>query len=270
MAKLIFLSTPCLTCLAFLAAAALSRQIRPIPAAAPEPFFVQNTPLDRREGNDARQLFEQILGPLRKARWLKATIWQQAHHAGDGFESEARLTLGPDHCARMEVLLRTAAGSCELLTICDGKVFAEITRFPGDEPKVTSSFLPGPEAIQQRDNILRKHGCAGPLPLLTELGSMASAWRVESGVWRQQRVLRLEAAIEPKFNKAGVQTPQPARMTRLYCDAATLSPLRLEWYADDKSQVPRLLLEMEYRQLELDRPLTPEECARAFTYKPNP
>jgi hypothetical protein len=45
--------------------------------------------------------------------------------------------------------------------------------------------------------------------------------------------------------------------------------MRLEWWTGADAREARLCLEMEYREPELNRALSPEECARLFTYEPD-
>ncbi len=54
----------------------------------------------------------------------------------------------------------------------------------------------------------------------------------------------------------------------LYLDAQTLWPSRVEWWAGDRHSNPRLLLEIEFRDPQLNRPLSLAECIHAFSYRP--
>ena len=266
MSKWIFLSAPCLICLTFLAAGAISRPTRSSAATAPEHFLPQPLPLDQANALaelDGPGLLERALASLRDQRWLNLTIWQRLHDADDAYESEARLILGPGHCVRMETTVRSGAGACKLLAVSDGNTLADVLRLPGAAPRLTSSYLPNALAAL-REQFLRKRGCAGPGPLLTELRDLTADWRVEPGMWRERPTLRLESAdIE-----AAARPNMLARSCRLYLDAASLWPVRLEWYRSAAPQQPQLLLEMEFRDPEMNRALSREECARVFSYQP--
>jgi hypothetical protein len=61
----------------------------------------------------------------------------------------------------------------------------------------------------------------------------------------------------------------PPRLCRISLDAKTLWPCRVEWWGGVKpgdASVP--LLELEFRDAVLNRPLPPERCAREFTWSP--
>jgi|GEM_PF-5896650 len=271
MAKWIFLSVPCLTCLSFLAAGAWPRQVRNSPLVAADPFLAQPRSVDQAAGADVidgKLVLEQVRAKLRDVRWLRVTIWQRLHDAEHAYESTARLLLGPDQCARMETTLRVGAASCQHLLVSDGRALAEVERFAGEPEKVSGCLLPGIETGPVREHFLRKRGCTGPLPLLSELHTQVRDWHVQTGQRRERSVLRLQGTLEPGRAKREAQPTPAVRSCRLYVDAASLLPLRLEWYQHADPQRSPLLLEMEYRDLELNRALSPEECARAFTFVP--
>jgi len=271
MAKWILLGTPCLACLTFLAAGALSRPTPTVAATPPDPFLAQPLPPDDAralDDADGPRVLGRSLASLREARWLSVTIWQKLHDAADGYESETRLTLGPDHCARMETTLRAGAGVCKLLVVSDGHTLAETLRWPGAAPQVTSAYLPSPAGSVQREQFLRKRGCVGPHALLTELRDLRPAWRLETGIWRERPVIRLEAPLEAHGMQSAGHANVAARSCRLYLNAASMWPMRLEWYRGVEPQHAQLLLEIEFRDPELNRELSREECARVFSYQP--
>ena len=267
MAKWIFVSVPCLTCLSFLAAGAWPRPVRNSPLAAADPFLAQPLPLDQIAGGgdrDGAQVLQRVRATLRDVRWLSVTIWQRLHDGNNSFESTAKLILGPDQCARMETTLQVRGVSCRQLLVSDGRAFAEVERWPGESEKISGGCLPGMETGTAREQFLRRRGCTGPLPLVSELQTSVRQWQVLTGMWQQRPVLRLQGTLEP----GGANGAQPAaRCCRLYVDAASLLPLRLEWYKHADPQRSPLFLEMEYRDLELNRPLSAQECARAFTFQ---
>lgn len=271
MAKWIFLGAPCLTCLTFLAAGALSRPARTSAAPAPEPFFAQPLPLDQvtlLDDLDGARLLARSLASFRDVRWLNVTIWQRLHDADDAYESEARLTLGPDHCARMETTLQAGAGACKFLVVSDGNTLAEVLRWPDEPARITSTYLPIAAAAALREQFLRKRGCVGPQALLAELRDLKLRWRVECGVRCERSVIRLEATLDAQEMDAAARVNAAARSCWLYLDGASLWPMRLEWYRGVQPLPTQLLLEMEFRDPELNRALSREECARVFSYQP--
>ncbi|MCI0682333.1 MAG: hypothetical protein L0Y71_09530 [Gemmataceae bacterium] len=284
MSKWIFLTTPCLACLIFLAAGALSRPVRGPAATAQDSFRAQPLPLDQANPHadldgaslDGAGLIDRLLASLRDVRWLNVAIWQRWHDRSDAYESEARLALGPDQCARLTTTVYSAAGTCRFLVVSDGRALAEVFERPGAPPHVVGTYLPASAPPALREQILRKRGCAGPQALVAALRDLHPAWRVQTGVWRERPVFRLEAALDAAQVAAHAQAPVPsaarpnlaAHSCRLYLDAVSLWPARLEWYRGVEPRPAELLLEMEFRDPELNRALTREECARLFSYQP--
>lgn len=270
MSKWIFVSVPCLTCLSFLAAGARPRQVSESARVAGDAFTVCSLAFEHAgDGSpDGRDVFEQARAKLRNVRWLSVTIWQRLHDADHPYESTARLLMGPDHCARMETTVHAGAASCQHLLVSDGRAVAEVERFAGAAEQVNGFLLPGTETGPQREQFLRRRGCTGPLPLLEELQTIVHDWQMQAGTWRERPVVRLQGTITSGRVKGDARHATVAGSCRLYVDAASQLPLRLEWFKRaDPSRSP-LHLEMEYRDLELNHALTPHECARAFTYVP--
>jgi hypothetical protein len=224
-------------------------------------------PLDHYEnstGIDGATLLDRSLAALKDVRWLNVAIWQRLHDDEVGFESEARLQLGPEQCARLESEVRVGAARCRTLVVSDGHAAAEVQRIGDAKARVRGSYLPERTKTAARERWLRDHGCSCPAPLLTELRAGVSNWRVDSGVRNGRSVMRLQGELDQSRLPAAAQTNVSARFCTLYLDAETLWPARIEWRT---SAAPgNLYLEMEFREPTLNQALSPEECARAFTY----
>ena len=215
MSKWISLSAPCLACLAFLTTGAMPPFVplavrssaSPVPRSHVHESF-QPAQASSAHGLDPRQILDRTLAAQRDLRWLRVTIWQRLHAADrdEAYESEGRLVLGPDHCARLETTVRTGSASCQVLAVSDGRALAEVLRSPGSPEKVTGCYLPDKDAAV-REHLLRKHGCVGPLPLLSELRTIVKEWQVEAGTWRDRPVLRLQGPVDLNRPKAAA----PAR-----------------------------------------------------------
>ena len=271
MSKWILVSALCLACLALLASGALPPQVPAAPPVAADAFTIQPSPFAQHQSVrdlDGAALLQRLRAMLNDVRWLNVTIWQCLHDEAIGFESEARLQLGPEHCARMETHIRTGAFRCETLVVSDGCALAEVFRCAGAPERVSSSYLPERAKGAARDRWLRDKGCSGPAPLVAELRAGVPAWRVDAGLWRQHPVLRLQGTLDPNRLPAAARATLAARSCTLYLDAATLWPLRIEWRTGPEERPARLYLEMEFRDPVLNRALSPEECASAFTYQP--
>jgi hypothetical protein len=265
MSKWIVVGAVCVACLALLATGALPPQV---PASSPTAFdarHFQPLPFDQHETSsdfDGAALLNRSLAALKDVRWLNVAIWQRLHDDEVGFESEARLQLGPEHCARLESEVRVGAARCRTLVVSDGHAAAEVQRV-GDAPeRVRGSYLPERTMGAARERWLRDKGCSGPAPLLAELRAGVASWRVDAGVRNGRSMVRLQGELDASRLPAAAQTAISARSCTLYLDAETLWPARIEWRTPGG-----LYLEMEFREPTLNQALSPEECARAFTYQ---
>jgi hypothetical protein len=270
MSKWILVGAVCVACLALLATGASPPQVPASPPSASNALQFQPLPLAQRESLsdlDGAAVLDRSLAALKDVRWLNVAIWQRLHDHEVGYEAEAHLQLGPEHCARLESEVRVGGARCRTLVVSDGRAAAEVQR-AGDGPeRVRGAYLPDRTNRAARDRWLRDKGCSGPAPLLAELRAGVSNWRVDTGMRNGKSVVRLQGELDPSRLRAAVQTALSARFCTLYLDAATLWPMRIEWRTGAALSAS-LYLEMEFREPTLDQALSPEECARAFTYQP--
>jgi hypothetical protein len=268
MPKKLLLLVPLLTALPLFLTGALRR-----PTIAPvTPFISEAIPLSpERAGLGAGEVLQGALDRLNPTRvsWLSMKIWQRMHHGESRFESEGTLLLGPEYCARLELTARSGAVPGRWLVVSDGHALAHVIQLGDDAPTVVSGLLvpphePGQPAPMPPDVALRSLGCGGPYPLLLDLRARLRELTAQTGRLRGQAVVRIHGRLTgapPAGGTAG------ADFCYLYLDAQRLWPSRVEWWAGEKTN-PRLLLEMEYREPQLNRPLPYAECIRAFSYRP--
>jgi hypothetical protein len=215
--------------------------------------------------------------------WLECGIWQSVRLPGLSYDAEGRYLLAPDHRFRMEVRTHLPDAVGTLLTVSDGANLWEASR-AGDGPWVKVSrlglaevlgFLDGPAGSPR----LRAEFFEGPTfggvgPLVRTLRSCLiwikqdtvrrdSREQIElTGVWPAGRLRELAPADRP-------WPPGLPRQCRLCFDASTLWPRRIEWWGPAASgQDEVILAEMEFRDPIVNRPLSPEQCARAFSFDP--
>jgi hypothetical protein len=116
--------------------------------------------------------------------------------------------------------------------------------------------------------VLSAHGCAPPVVLLRQLRAAVSHWQAERGVRSGREVLRLSGPLKVGAGRISRWAALGATTAYLELDAATLSPYRFEWRRGTAPGRDALVLEMEYRDAEVNRPLSLAECTRAFSYVP--
>jgi hypothetical protein len=274
MPKKLLLLVPLLIALPLFLTGALRR-----PALAPLPSFTIEAvaiPSDvAPPGLGAAALLERAIERVDPARlaWLHVTLWQRMSDGEVPFESDGTLQLGPEHCARLELTVRSGAVPGRWLVVSDGQALAHVIQLGNDAPAVTSRLLVPPQEAGQPpaappDETLRNVGCGGPYPLLVDLRSRLGELTAQSGRLQGRPAVRIRGRLDLGKAAPAVVTAAAADFCYLYLDAQTLWPSRVEWWVGDRTPHARLLLEMEFRNPQLGRPLSFSECIRAFSYRP--
>jgi hypothetical protein len=258
----------CLACAVYLAAEALPRQLSPASRPFGKAGSLENVSFDP-ANRDGRSLLDQAVRKLKDVKWLRVAIWQRMHGNG-GFESSGHLTLGPNDCAALELAVRVdnRAGAPHRQTvICDGVAIATIIGDGASEDDVHGQELP--ETRGGRLDVLSAHGCAPPVVLLRQLRAAVAHWQAEHGVRSGREVLRLSGPLKVGAGRMSRWAALGATTAYLELDPATLWPHRFEWRRGAATGPGALVLEMEYRDAEVNQPLSLQECARVFSYVPS-
>jgi hypothetical protein len=275
---------PVLVCPALLLTGALKRQADPptvlsVPAV---PLKIPPAVADPAATEVLAQAIE-TLNPNR-VEWLEASVWQKATCAEFTYQAEGRFRAGPQHRLRLALAIHQAKTRGEVEVVSDGTTLWQSNRVDGGERTVGRMDLKqvlqalanpdlSPEARAQQ---LQPQCFAGLGPLLQGLRHRMVVTGKEAISWRGHEVLRLSLVWSPET--AGFLAPagQPwpdllPRQCRLYLDAATLWPHRLEWWGPAPPRGEEsLVFQMEFRDPVWNRPLTREQCAREFTFDPGP
>lgn len=247
---------------------------RPVPEAAQPAapaFAPQPLPLVQGGGDPAR-LLDSALDRLSPARlsWLRVRLWQQMTDSEVRFESEGTLQIGPRHCARLDLRVLAGPRASRLLVVSDGHALAHVLQPDGEAPVVTSQLLaPPPPAVPTKSptELLRAKGCGGPHPLLKELRAKLRDLTAQTGLWQNRPTVRLKGLLAERL-QGEAATAVVADFCYVYLDAQSLWPHRVEWWGTDKKQNLRPLLQLEFRDAELNRELSLPECVREFSYQP--
>jgi hypothetical protein len=207
---------------------------------------------------------------------LKMDLWQEVDVQGLAFQSTGNYLAGPGERLRLDLTVRVGGTEGELKVICDGKTLWEIYRIGAQEPnvqsvdlqKVLADTMSDAKAAQTRQDFLQSQSFAGIAPLLKNLQRQISFGKPEHLTWKGHEVIRLtgtwaDSRIEPK--KWQEYLP---RLCRLYLDAQTYWPHRLEWWGPTETgkdaASDSLLMQMEFRN-----PERPKDLAAAqFVYTP--
>ena len=223
---------------------------------------------------DAKALLERAVDRLspERIRWLHVHLRQQMGTSAAAFESEGTLQLGPDHCVRLDLTVRTGVIPARRLVVSDGRAVAEVTQLGFGPPRATTRLLgpvsaPSTQSPEPPAEALCQLGCGGPYPLLKDLQTRLRALAAETGVWQRSSVVRLRGVLAA--GPTGVATsPVAADFCYLYLDAQSLWPHRLEWWGTGSKQLARPVLALEFTDPQVNRPLSLDECVRVFSYQP--
>jgi hypothetical protein len=274
-----YLLLPALVVPTLLLAGALNHPVAPpAAAAAPPPSAAADVA--------ATQALERAIVQLSPERlaWMEATVWQQLACDDFTYQAEGRYLAGPDHRLRLNLKVFLGRVRSEIQVVSDGSTLWQSSRVEGGQPvvsrveleKVLQALYRPVVRPQVRDEFLQNQCFAGLGPLLQGLRKRMVADRAEAVTWKGKAVTRLTLHWSAE-QAAVLATPGEAwpaylpRKCRLYLDAASLWPLRLEWWGPTSRQVEdTLVLQMEFRDPVLNKPLSKEECAREFSFQPGP
>jgi hypothetical protein len=226
------------------------------------------------ESAEAVRLLDQAIAAHAPGRpgWVEMTLWQRHHDEGSTHEIQGRYVAAPDQRLRLELQVRVGRTHGELILVNDGAALWQALRFDGGEPRLTQVSLA--EEPEKGAEVLRQQAFLGVGPLLRVLRQGMHQPRRQAAHWQGKEVIQVSGDWPEDPSKLAdvpdYQRPRhPPRRCRLYLDAQTLWPHRIEWQgASAADGTAPLLLELEFRDPILNRPLPPERCAREFTVWP--
>jgi hypothetical protein len=268
---------PLVACSLLLIMGALEREPTPVTQHSKIFFVAQPIAGDARlEHATPRQILAEAAAALspEKTLWLQLNTWQKQLDGEASFEAEARLVRGPNHCARLEMTVHRGPKHTQIVTVSDGVVLARSQRLPDQPAAVTTWRLGTPadtSAPRDVDQVLAEHGCGGPYWLLKDLERILDGLQGTPGIWEGKPVIRLAGSVK-RGTLAPPENPgaPSARSCYLYLDADSLWPHRIEWWTSPRPvacDVP--LVQLEFRDPQVNQPLSHEDCVREFTYQPD-
>jgi hypothetical protein len=268
------------------------------PGPSPPPLPAQPPPvLDPTTAHPdpaANQLLDQALS-RQTPTWLEVGLWQQVTVQGFVSEVEGRYLSGPNRRFRLDLATRHGGTEGKLLILSDGQYLWQATRIGGQgwtgASKVDLSEVGDVIPGQALTGYLHSQAGGGPAALLAHLRKRLTWVRREmvmrqglllaklTGTWTQAALADLKPANAAGGNRPSLDASLRVadrvrdwpsglpRQCRLYLDGKTLWPYRLEWWGPDPPQPGEaLLMEMEWRQPVVNRPLSAAQCAQVFTW----
>jgi hypothetical protein len=211
-----------------------------------------------------------------RVQWLQVDTWQKMFQGEHAYEADGRLVLGPNQCARWELSVKASRSRASWLVVSDGRGAAQRLQIGSRPPQVETRLLPELEGagmvarMRARTQALQEKGCASPVALLRGLKGSIAELHGQTGVWKETPVIRLEGVMHRDHFPPGLSALRPDlphRACRLYLDACSLWPHRVEWWAAAVPGADAILLSaMEFRNPQINQPLPLEQCAREFSF----
>jgi hypothetical protein len=207
-----------------------------------------------------------------RIQWLEMNI-RQKMWGEDTFEARGRYVLGTHERMRLEMDISVDGKTTKALVVSDGKAFQKSHEVDGVKTILEKCALakaadfPNPASLARaRKAFLTQHGFGGLYPLLRQISACLVNSTQQAGCWQERRVVRVSGfwnAAESVLNT--LPENLRARSCNLYLDAETLWPHRIEWLGSEKPTDRQvILLEMEFSDPAINRPLSDQECARIF------
>jgi len=227
--------------------------------------------LPRSEETPAGRILDQVINSLSPDRvlWLELSV-RQKMLGDDPFEAEGRYLLGPDQRLRLGLRIMRTANEGRVLAVSDGITLKRGRWLASQAEPEISEALPvrRPDHMQARQDFLEQRGLGGLLPLLRQIRQSLQAPTQQAGSWHGRPALQISGAWNAAEEVLKALPPGlRARRCTLVLDADTLWPYRIEWLGSPKPlNYPMLLLQMDFRDPVVNRPMSPLECSRAFRF----
>jgi hypothetical protein len=272
---------PTLAILALSSSPALGQQTapaaQPVPAAPPAPKA------DPKATEALQKAIEQL--DPKKVGWLELTLWQHLASQGLAFQAEGNYLSGPDYHLRLNLKIRLAGMAGEMDVVSDGSVLWTVMAVAGQPRTIAKWSLKDVQPVvnnanmipQVREGFYQSQSFTGIVPVLDNLRQQMVLTKQEKIQWQGHDVFKLTGVWNAEIAKELAPSPSSPwpillpRECRVFLDAKTYWPYRLEWWGPVTSGGPDILImETEYRNPQIvnagDKP--PEKYARAFVFDP--
>jgi hypothetical protein len=229
----------------------------------------------------ASKILEEAIG-AKRLDWIQTTLWQQVDVQGLSFQAEGTYQSAPDNRLHLNLVVHVGDTTGKLEVISDGTTLWETTQIGDGERTITKKVrlkdilesLNKPDmAKEMRDEFLESQSFYGVLPLLQSIHQRMVVTKKEDTTWRGMDVTVLTAEWTNDIAKAITQDgKQPwrqffPRQCRLFLDAKTRWPHRVEWLGPTPGREDSVIVQMEFRNPKHE-PMSPEACKREFSFNP--
>jgi hypothetical protein len=229
----------------------------------------------------ATKILEEAI-KTKRLEWIQTSFWQQVDVQGLTFQAEGTYLSAPDNRLHLNLVVHIGDTAGKLEVISDGATLWETTQIGDGERTITKKVrikdvldsLNKPDvAKEMRDEFLESQCFYGVLPLLQSIHERMVVTKKEDTSWRGFSVTLLTAEWTNDLAKQVTQDgkqPWPQsfpRQCRLYLDAKTRWPHRVEWLGPMPGREDAPIVQMEFRNPKHEA-MPPEVCKREFSFNP--
>jgi hypothetical protein len=247
------------------------------PAASQSPLSVGSSP-----ANDpaALAILDQAIATLapERVQWMETKVWQQVKCEDFVYQASGRLVIASGDRMRFDVNVRVGQtvgklrlvnnGAAVWQSIQTGREKVVVQRW--EMPVLSDTLKTSADVAQARTRLLEEHGCLGLASMLRKLRQGVQSAQLRQQRWNGHEV-QIVSAVWPMDDGSLASMPEFSRprlllrQCRIYLDAQTSWPHRVEWWGAEQPHQPnQMLVQTEYREPVLNQPLSPERCAGEF------
>jgi hypothetical protein len=209
--------------------------------------------------------------------WVQTNLWQKMDVQGLSFQAEGTYLSAPDNRLHLTLVVHVGDTTGKLESISDGTMLWETMQVGDGERTITKKVRLKDVldlAKESRDELMESQAFYGVVPLLKSIQQRMVVTRKESVKWNGIDVILLTAdwgidvvKMVTGDGKAAWPVSLP-RQCRLYLDAKTYWPHRIEWLGAVPGKTEDgVALQMEFRNPKHEV-LSSEVCKREFSFDP--
>lgn len=195
----------------------------------------------------AQQLLVAALARLvpEQTPWLETRLWQRTRCGLLGYEAQGYFRAGPGQRRQLFLEVRTERARDHLLLVCDGQRLLVWRGLGGARRLLWQGSLSGEEPTAAAD-VLQRQGAEGPAGLLRRIGQCWLQPRCHRLCWGNREVFCLSGHWPARRGPDAAGSEPQVRWCRVYLEARTLWPCRIEWWGGATGQADQLLSEVEF------------------------
>jgi hypothetical protein len=257
----------------------------PTPPAGPQPAAKTPPPPKPPQADPAATKVLDDAVNAKQFDWVQTTLWEQVDVQGLSFQAQGTYHSAPGNRLHLDLQVHIGGTVGRLEVVSNGTTLYEAVKVGDDDRTITKVIelkkvletLNIPDMTKEvRDEFFQSQAFYGVIPLLKSVKQRMTVTKKADIRWHGHDVVQLTAEWSGEVLKSFTQDgkaqwpPYVPRQCRLFIDATTLWPHRVEWWGPTR---PRgddaLLVQMEFRDPKHE-PLDDSRCKKEFTFQVNP